>query len=278
MKAIHKLNEVKADNLGFYACSQTSRENELDFVIQIFCPSQLDYSQHGRPEKISLEHRKIKSSSKFCFILTILLCGDIHINPGPIKHPCTDCKKSVRSNQKAVQCDFCDNWTHLKCTNISNTQYHILSTSDDTFYCYECSQRLPNFTESFFNDTFSQSCSTSFNLSGSSQNGTINIVNSDSGDEHQYDIFSELNEARRKHPDTFSCAYLNINSLRYQNTADLPHVRTTAYGLQSFRYAGARLWNELPDELRKQSSLNQFKNLINSWSGSSCQCFACKTS
>ncbi|CAG2205039.1 unnamed protein product [Mytilus edulis] len=210
------LNEVKADNLGFYACSQTSRENELDFVIQIFCPSQLDYSQHGRPEKISLEHRKIKSSSKFCFILTILLCGDIHINPGPIKHPCTDCKKSVRSNQKAFQCDFCDNWTHLKCTNISTTQYHILSTSDDTFYCYECSQRLPNFTESFFNDTFSQSCSTSFNLSGSSQNGTINIVNSDSGDEHQYDIFSELNEARRKHPDTFSCAYLNINSLRYK--------------------------------------------------------------
>lgn len=70
----------------------------------------------------------------------------------------------------------------------------------------------------------------------------------------------------------------NTYSFRYQNTADLPHVRTTAYGLQSFRYAGARLWNELPDELRKQSSLNQFKNLINSWSGSSCQCFACKTS
>ena len=37
-------------------------------------------------------------------------------------------------------------------------------------------------------------------------------------------------------------------------------------------------WNELPDEFRKQSSLNQFKILIGSWSGSSCQCFACKTS
>jgi hypothetical protein len=70
----------------------------------------------------------------------------------------------------------------------------------------------------------------------------------------------------------------NSYSFRYQNIAELPQVRTTSYGLQSFRYAGTKLWNELPDEFRKQSSLNQFKTLISSWSGSSCQCFACKTS
>ena len=31
------------------------------------------------------------------------------------------------------------------------------------------------------------------------------------------------------------------------------------------RFAGATLWNELPNELRNVSSLSQFKSLINSW-------------
>ena len=53
---------------------------------------------------------------------------------------------------------------------------------------------------------------------------------------------------------------------------------TTSFGLQSFRYAGAKLWNELPDHFRKDMSLDQFKNLINTWSGSSCHCFACRAS
>jgi hypothetical protein len=63
----------------------------------------------------------------------------------------------------------------------------------------------------------------------------------------------------------------NSYSFRYQNIAELPQVRTTSHGLQSFRYAGTKLWNELPDAFRKQSSLNQLKTLISPWSGSSCR-------
>jgi hypothetical protein len=64
-------------------------------------------------------------------------------NTGPIKHPCISCKKSVRSNQKVIQYDFCDEWTHLKCTTLSNSDYNILSTSHDRFwwnsiYCESC--------------------------------------------------------------------------------------------------------------------------------------------
>jgi len=36
----------------------------------------------------------------------LLLCGDISINPGPTKYPCTVCLKSV----KAVLCDSCQLW------------------------------------------------------------------------------------------------------------------------------------------------------------------------
>ena len=31
-------------------------------------------------------------------------CGDIHLNPGPIKLPCKECEKSVRNNQNATLC------------------------------------------------------------------------------------------------------------------------------------------------------------------------------
>jgi hypothetical protein len=71
---------------------------------------------------------------------------------------------------------------------------------------------------------------------------------------------------------------VQLTALKKETTTELPQVRTTSYGLQSFRYAGTKRWNELPDEFRKQPSLNQFKTLISSWSGSSCRCFACKTS
>ena len=62
---------------------------------------------------------------------------------------------------------------------------------------------------------------------------------------------------------------------RYDNITEIPSVRTTRYGLKSFRYAAAKLWNELPNHFRTQTSFNQFKNLINSWNGNSCRCNNC---
>lgn len=61
-------------------------------------------------------------------------------------------------------------------------------------------------------------------------------------------------------------------SFRYHNKAEIPRVRTNRYGINSLHYAGARLCNELPDHYRQDMSLNQFKNLINQWTGSSCHC------
>ena len=52
-------------------------------------------------------------------------------------------------------------------------------------------------------------------------------------------------------------------------------VKTTRYGLNSFRYYASKTWNELPDHFRKETSFNQFKSLINSWNGSSCHCSFC---
>lgn len=66
-------------------------------------------------------------------------------------------------------------------------------------------------------------------------------------------------------------------SFRKDNLVEIPQVRTTGCGLHSVRYAGAALWNELPNEIRLQANINQFKSLINNWNGNSCRCGSCRS-
>ena len=59
-------------------------------------------------------------------------------------------------------------------------------------------------------------------------------------------------------------------SFRPQQTVEIPQMRTATFGLNSLRYAGATLWNELPDAIR-------FKSLINNWNGNSRRCGSCRS-
>ena len=47
-------------------------------------------------------------------------------------------------------------------------------------------------------------------------------------------------------------------SFRYENTLNIPVVRTVAYGQKSFRFEAARVWNSLPNELRKVTVFREF--------------------
>ena len=53
-------------------------------------------------------------------------------------------------------------------------------------------------------------------------------------------------------------------NFRYSNIIEIPRVRTTTYGKNSFKYIAAVLWNDLPDDFRKISNFNQFKNILKS--------------
>ncbi len=64
-------------------------------------------------------------------------------------------------------------------------------------------------------------------------------------------------------------------NFRYSNIVDIPRVRTTTYGKNSFRYTAAVLWNDLPEDFRKISNFNQFKNIVKSWDGNNCKCTVC---
>ena len=60
------------------------------------------------------------------------------------KYPCGICSKNVNSNHKAIQCDRCNYWNHIKCDNIDNKTYEYLKHSNDCeiFYCRLCKYEM----------------------------------------------------------------------------------------------------------------------------------------
>ena len=67
----------------------------------------------------------------------------------------------------------------------------------------------------------------------------------------------------------FSCLYFNsppqfhvsnhYNTITSKNKLlRTPRVRTTKYGLNSVKYAGAIQWNKIPLEIRESNSINGF--------------------
>ena len=58
---------------------------------------------------------------------------------------------------------------------------------------------------------------------------------------------------------TVRCSTYN---LRGTTILDLPKVKSTTFGLRSWRYAASKLWNALPDESRKIQTFTTFKNYL----------------
>ena len=58
---------------------------------------------------------------------------------------------------------------------------------------------------------------------------------------------------------------INIKQSKYyfrrENQASLPAVKSTRYGLRSFRYEATRIWNSLPNDLRLAESFLQFNRM-----------------
>ena len=65
-------------------------------------------------------------------------------------------------------------------------------------------------------------------------------------------------------------------NFRYTNILQVPHVKMTKFGKNSFRYAAPVLWNSLPENFRNTVNFNQFKSFMSRWKGEDCHCTACK--
>ncbi len=67
----------------------------------------------------------------------------------------------------------------------------------------------------------------------------------------------------------------NIYNLRSTVSLKQPKCNTVIYGLNSFRYKGAKIWNDLPNEIKNSIASAEFKNQIKKWQGPKCLCNMC---
>lgn len=64
-----------------------------------------------------------------------------------VKFPCSVCKKAVGSRHKAIQCDHCDKWVHIKCNNIDKKTYQKLQNDSTKWFCKNCLSEVIPFSK-----------------------------------------------------------------------------------------------------------------------------------
>ena len=64
-----------------------------------------------------------------------------------MNYPCGICGKSVNCNHKAIQCDLCDFWIHIKCNGLNANDYASLQKSSEKWFCSKCVYEILPFGE-----------------------------------------------------------------------------------------------------------------------------------
>ena len=65
-------------------------------------------------------------------------------------------------------------------------------------------------------------------------------------------------------------------SMRRTKPVVVPKSKTSKYGLKSFAHEGVRVWNSLPNELRRCENFREFRRLLRCWDRPVCGCSACR--
>ena len=66
--------------------------------------------------------------------------------------------KSVHDKDKAVQCDLCELWIHIKCNKLNYLDYRYLQNCDESWYCIECCSTIFPFNSLSSNKKFLACC------------------------------------------------------------------------------------------------------------------------
>ena len=89
------------------------------------------------------------------------------------------------------------------------------------------------------------------------------------------EVFKIVNDMSPEYIKDLITIHNSSYNFRRENQASIPQVKSTRYGLRSFRYKVARIWNCLPNDLRKAESFPQFRRLLHAWDGIICKCPSC---
>ncbi len=179
-------------------------------VVRIPSPA-ITQSLTGRLKIYDSKYNVTESNSSICSI-AIILSGDIQANPGRTKLPCGICQRPVAKSHRAMGCNECRRWIHIKCCGIDPKQYvKYQSETNCTWLCATCS--LPNFTDSFFQDE------------SLSADNSFNSISSPSESEEENSLLSLLHRHRRQTRDQpLKVTTINVNSINCQNKRGLFHA------------------------------------------------------
>ena len=133
------------------------------------------------------------------------------------KFPCSVCEKNVNTSHRAIQCDICDRWIHIKCNLLNSKDYENLKHSDEPFYCIKCIEtniafsKLSNkeFVLSVINGVNGFSNETDIDFLSPTQMGTIlnlnNFINT------KMNSLSDVDEGDDDGTPPINCNYYDIN-------------------------------------------------------------------
>ena len=141
------------------------------------------------------------------------------------KYPCVSCTKPVKKNQKGLECNVCKLWVHLKCTDLTETEYKHLETNEDIpFYCIKCKPRTLNA------DLISENTTSILNIDTiSSSNSSTYSTNLEISSAHSSD-FEYVDES-----DSESSRGLNFNSLPVKSNTLTSNKKVNKLNKISFR-------------------------------------------
>ena len=116
----------------------------LTFIFSLCCPlndhrrAAHSFFKIGRLFSLFLFHFSCLSLAllRLLILLLLLISGNVHPNPGPI-FPCSVCTGNVTWQGKSVQCCACSKWVHLRCSQLSLSQFRALGSSH-SWSCPPC--------------------------------------------------------------------------------------------------------------------------------------------
>ena len=106
----------------------------LSFMFSLCCPlndrSRAAHSFFKIGRLFSLFHFSCPALAllRLLILLLLLMSGNVHPNPGPI-FPCSVCAGNVTWRGKSVQCCACSKWVHLRCSQLSLSNFRALGSS-----------------------------------------------------------------------------------------------------------------------------------------------------
>ena len=68
---------------------------------------------------------------------------------------------------------------------------------------------------------------------------------------------------------------VSLYDFRNKKQVEIPRVNSKRYGMKSFRFEAAQVWNSLPNEVRLAENFKQFRRQLQAWDGVDCKCTSC---